>query len=156
MATVQEIDSVIKDSLTKLARDPHVRQWKAKEHNWVSYFTLKYVLEHCGPGRVIGDPTQIGIEVGVPQPTEMKYEKSSVRRDLVIWPEGGMTCWKEGPDRKWESSCHPLAIVEWKVHRPGFKNRDTLSTNVNGSNATAVCIRPLSLMPSRSTVRNLQ
>jgi hypothetical protein len=44
--------------------------------------------------------------------------KLAVRRDLVIWPVVGMTCW----DEKWLPSCHPLAIIEWKVHRPLRKN----------------------------------
>ena len=30
-----------------------------------------------------------------------------------------MTCWDEGGKPR----CHPLAIVEWKVHRPGRRNR---------------------------------
>jgi hypothetical protein len=38
----------------------------------------------------------------------------ATRRDLVIWASVGLTCWNE----EWVPSCHPLAIVEWKVHRP--------------------------------------
>lgn len=119
MTIVQEIDLLISASLKSLAADPHVKQWKAKEHNWVNYFVFRHLLQHCRPGGVLSDAAQIGIEVGVPQPKDMGFEKSSVRRDLVIWPAVGMTCW----DKNWDPTCHPLAIIEWKVHRPGHRNR---------------------------------
>jgi hypothetical protein len=55
---------------------------KAKENNWVNYFVFQYMIQHCRPGGVLSHPAQIGIEVGVPQPKG--YEKTSVRRDIVI------------------------------------------------------------------------
>ena len=69
---------------------------------------------------LLSEPAQIGIEVSVPQPGG--YKKFSVRRDLVIWPRGGMTCWND----QWEPVCHPLAILEWKVHRLHRRNPDVL------------------------------
>jgi hypothetical protein len=117
MSSVEKIDSLIQEALRALAADPHIKQWQAKEHNWVSYFAMRHVLEHCEPGGVLSHPAQIGIEVGVPQPPG--YKSATTRRDLVIWPNVGMTCWNDS----WMASCHPLAIVEWKVHRPGRKNR---------------------------------
>ena len=112
MTLVQKIDRLIEHSLSALAADSHVMQWRAKENNWVNYFAMRYVLQHCRPDGVISHPAQIGIEVSVPQPP--KFEKPTVRRDLVIWPTIGMTCWNES----WVPACHPLAIAEWKVHRP--------------------------------------
>jgi hypothetical protein len=114
---MQDIDALIEHSLSALAADPHVKKWKAKEHNWVSYFVFRHLVQHCRPNGVISHPAQIGIEVGVPQPNG--YRTASVRRDVVIWPDVGMTCWNDD----WMPSCHPFAIIEWKVHRPRLKNR---------------------------------
>jgi hypothetical protein len=116
MKTARRIDSLIQTSLISLAADPHVRQWRAKEDNWVSYFAFKHLLACCRPGSIIADPAQIAIEVSVPQPAG--YKTRGVDRDLVIWPDAGMTCW----DNEWNPSCHPLAILEWKVQRKGHRN----------------------------------
>jgi hypothetical protein len=112
----RDIDSIIADSLKALAADPHVTGWLAREDNWVSYFAFRYLVRHCQPGSLLSDPAQIGVEVSVPQPPNR--EKKVVKRDTVIWSKAGMTCWDDG----WSPSSHPLAILEWKVHRPGHRN----------------------------------
>ena len=73
MTSHAEIDALIKDCLAALAADPHVRRWRAKEHNWVNYFVFKHLLSRCQTNGVISDPTQIGIEVQVAQPPD--YQK---------------------------------------------------------------------------------
>jgi hypothetical protein len=114
------IDEVMSTCLTQLAADPHVRGWSAKERNWVNYFAHGFLLQQCRPDGVFRHPTQIAIEVGVPQPPG--YTKPTTHRDLVIWSEPGSTCWSP----TWAPVCHPLAIVEWKVHRPGRRNVEVL------------------------------
>jgi hypothetical protein len=116
MSSIQAIDLLIDRALTSLATDPHIRQWRAKEHNWVNYFVFRHLVPLCKPGSVIPDPAQIAIEMPVPQPKgeRLSYKTKTVRRDLVLWPSAGFTCW----DNDWNPTCHPLAILEWKVHRP--------------------------------------
>src|SRR5215211_258366 len=115
-----KLDQIIKRSLRKLAEDAHVRSWCAKEHDWVSYFAHHYLLVECSPGGPLKKPGQIGIDVAVPQPPGLRVnQKQSVGRDLVIWPNCGDTCF----DVDWKASKHPLAILEWKVHRPKHPNR---------------------------------
>jgi hypothetical protein len=114
------IDDVISTSLRQLAADPHVRGWSAKERNWVNYFAHGFLLQQCKPDGVLRHPTQITIEVGVPQPPG--YRKPTTHRDLVIWSQPGATCWSQN----WAPVCHPLAIIEWKVHRPNHRNVEVL------------------------------
>ncbi len=114
---VRELDRIVERSLRQLAADTHVWNWSAKEHEWVSYYTFHYLVAQCSPAGPFKEIAQLGIEVAVPQPKP--YAKQSVRRDLVIWRERGETCFGED----WTACRHPLAILEWKVHRPGHSNR---------------------------------
>ena len=114
---VQELDDLVRHSLEALAADPHVTRWRAKENNWVSYFVMKHLLRQCRPDGILADPAQVGIEVSVLQPDG--YARKGVRRDIVIWPSAGATCWNDED----VSACKPLTILEWKVHRPRHKNR---------------------------------
>jgi hypothetical protein len=114
---VRELDALIHDSLSSLAADPHVMRWQAKENNWVSYYVMKHLLRQCRPDGILSDPAQIGIEVSVLQP--QGYSRKGVRRDIVIWPSAGATCWND----EGISAGQPLTILEWKVHRPGHRNR---------------------------------
>jgi hypothetical protein len=109
---IGNLDQIIERSLRKLAEDTHVLGWCAKEHDWVNYFAHRYLLLECSPRGPLKEPAQICIEVAVPQPPG--YPKQSVCRDLVIWPMCGDTCF----DVKWRAFKHPLAILEWTVHRP--------------------------------------
>ena len=119
MEAVSEFDAIVEQSIKALSADARITNWQAKEHNWVSYFAFQHLLRHCRPEGVISHPGQIGIEVGVPQPPDCGFAAQATRRDLVIWPTTGMTCW----DADWNPVHHPLAILERKVHRPGRKNR---------------------------------
>lgn len=112
------LDDLMTTSLAEFARDMLGTPWCGKENDWVNRFAHGYLLRHVNPTGVLYDPAQIGIEVAVPQPPG--FVKQSTRRDLVIWPEPGGTCW----DADWNAVHHPLAIVEWKVHRPRRRNRD--------------------------------
>lgn len=112
---IKQLDEIIAVSLTAFAADTLGSRWRGKEHDWVNRYAHSYLLKHCAPP--LHDAGQIAIEVGVPQPPG--YTKRATRRDLVIWARSGLTCW--GDD--WKPVHHPLAIVEWKVHRPRYRNR---------------------------------
>jgi hypothetical protein len=112
------MDATLRCALERLIRDPHVCDWHAKEHDWVNYFVFRHLLPQCTAAGPLRDPAQIGIEVSVPQPPG--YARPVVCRDIVVWREPGMSCWETG----WNPKRHPLAIVEWKTHRPGRRNKD--------------------------------
>src|SRR5574338_1224853 len=101
------LDQIIKRSLRKLVRDIRVRNWCAKEHEWVNYYAHHYLSEECSQLGPLNELGQICIEVSVPQPRG--YEKKSVCRDLVIWSGCGQTAfggvWE---DRVWQACNHPL------------------------------------------------
>jgi hypothetical protein len=116
-----KLDRLISDALSDLALDPLVSHWKAKEKEWVSYFAFKHLIRHCRPGSLFFSPAQLVIEGAVPRPQSVGF-RNTVRRDLLIWPNEGMTCWEESEDGRWKAECHPLAVLEWKVHRLGHPN----------------------------------
>lgn len=67
-----QLDALIRESLTALSLDPLVQRWLAKEADWVSYFAFRHLVHRCRPSSVLNDPAQIAIEVGVPQPEGYK------------------------------------------------------------------------------------
>ena len=112
------IDGLVRTTLEAFAESSLQHPWYAKEHNWVNLFAFTHLVRACRTGTPLYDPGQIAIEVGVPQPPG--YAKAATRRDVVIWKRPGTSCWNtEG-----EACYHPLAILEWKVHRPGRRNRE--------------------------------
>ncbi|OQW66176.1 MAG: hypothetical protein BVN29_06785 [Nitrospira sp. ST-bin5] len=114
----EALDEIVERSLRQFAKKTLQEKWWGKEHDWVNLYTHGYLTKYCKPGSPLYDPGQIGIEVGVPQPPG--YKKKGVLRDIVIWRDPGTTCW----DSEWKAVRHPLAILEWKVHRPGRRNRE--------------------------------
>lgn len=115
---VRRIDELVAASLEELAKDVLGTSWCGKERDWVNRFALGHLVNRVSRTGVLRDLRQMGIEIAVPQPPG--YAKRSVPRDLVIWSRPGSTCW----DAEWRPVHHPMAIVEWKVHRPGHRNRD--------------------------------
>ncbi len=86
-----------------------------REAEAVSVFVFSCLLGVCRREADLFDPGQIGIEVAVPQPQKPGIKrKAQVRKDLVIWPNPGFTCW-DGNGRPVRA---PLAVLEWK--RPGW------------------------------------
>jgi hypothetical protein len=96
--------------MNDLARWLSKSNWRGRERELISLFAFGYLQRHCKPRTVLRDPTQIGIEVAVPQ-LPRRGAKAVVCKDLVIWPKPAMTVWDA--DRK--PSHDPLAILEWKV-----------------------------------------
>lgn len=87
--------------------------WRGKEHDCVNLFVHKFLFSHVHPAGPIADFTQVGIEVGVPQPKGVVGVKPAARKDLVIWSEPYSTTW----DAAWNAVKAPLAIVEWKARK---------------------------------------
>ena len=87
--------------------------WGGKEHDCVNLFTHGFLFPRIGPDEPIRDFTQVGIEVGVPQPGHIGI-KAACRKDLVIWREPREVAWDI---RTWRPITPPMAIVEWKTHR---------------------------------------
>ena len=85
--------------------------WHGREREVVSLYAFGHLLPEMTANGM--DPTQIGIEVAVPQvPRENHRRKDpDVCKDLVIWPEPSMTTWKSES----EKGRFPSAILEWKT-----------------------------------------
>jgi len=86
--------------------------WRGKENDCVNIFAHRFLAAYIAPDSVLYDLTQIGIEVGVPQPPGVGI-KSAVRKDLVIWHQPLTTAWSAD----WIAETFPLAIIEWKARR---------------------------------------
>ncbi len=71
--------------------------------------------------------TQIALDVPVPQidPDIQRRlsgslnPKKDVAKDLIIWPEAWMTCWRDE-----KSQQYPSAIMEWKFNKRKISSYD--------------------------------
>ena len=114
------LDEIIQNSARQLISDLAGRNWIAREREIVNLFTFGYLLQHCKTGGILSDPTQIGIEVAVPQHLKSQRSNPDVCKDLVIWPKPKMTCW----DANRIPANYPLSVLEWKVmHFKDSKNQ---------------------------------
>lgn len=106
-----DLDAVIADALQDLDDYLRASNWLGRENELVNLFALGFLLPRLCPPL---DPTQIAIEVAVPQVAIGDRTKSVVRKDLVIWAEPRSTTWSV------RSEGGVLAILEWKcVHNVG-------------------------------------
>jgi hypothetical protein len=112
---IQQIDYAIRESLRDYVEELFSKGWKGREREAVSLYALGHLQRYCRPDTAFHSPTQIGLEVCVPGVP--RNPKGRVNKDLVIWPDAGMTTW----DSEWAIVNYPLAIMEWKVFQP--KNR---------------------------------
>jgi len=116
---IDELDGIIRGGLVDFAEEIRDRAWAGRrEREAVSYFAFRHLVSRCTSGGVLHDPAQISVEVAVPQLdektltrlTKRSSAKSQVCKDLVLWPNPGMTCWNtEG-----QPVVYPLSILEWK------------------------------------------
>lgn len=113
------LDRIIRDSLVSFAKEALAGDWTGRrEREAVSLYAFGFLLKQVRPGGVLHDPTQIGIEIPVPQVSgiaetnggDRHLEKPQVCKDLVIWPRPAMTCWDEAGN----PTVSPLAVLEWK------------------------------------------
>ncbi|HNQ24823.1 MAG TPA: hypothetical protein PKK06_17215 [Phycisphaerae bacterium] len=83
--------------------------WRGREREAISLYVFGFLQKACRQGGILRDPTQIGIEVALPQLPGPRRKKN-VCKDLVIWTEPAMTCW----DASGKAINRPIAIMEWK------------------------------------------
>ena len=107
-----ELDALVHRSLMSFAAAVLANRWNGREREAVSEYAFGHLLPQCSTGGVLFDPTQIGIEVAVPQ-LDGDGRKLQVCKDLVIWPRPHMTCW----DCDGQPTVPPLAVLEWKTNR---------------------------------------
>ena len=123
-STVKELDRIISRSLRLFLDYINRKHWTGRENEAVSLYAFGFLQKECSARGPLFDPTQIGIEVGAAN--TKKSRKSQVRKDLVIWRTAGANRWY--PQKK---RSEPLAILEWKVRRPGVKRRPTSRTDID-------------------------
>lgn len=109
---LRQLDAVIKAALESMLQELLTSSWYGRERELVSLFVLGHLIPLCDANGVLQTPTQIGIEVAVPQLAGRGGErkKSHVCKDVVIWPKSSMTCWGHHGTEQ----CYPLAVLEWK------------------------------------------
>lgn len=114
---ISDIDALIRLSLSSLVNDISAADWTGcREREVVSLFCFGHLLRHCRPGTFLHDPTQIAIEVAVPQIAEQAgltgkpTSKGQVCKDVVVWPRPRMTCW----DAAGSPTVRPASVIEWK------------------------------------------
>ena len=105
------LEAYVRESFLKFATHLTETRWRGREREAVSLFALGFLQKH------FENPTQIAIESAVAQ--LHGKGKEQVCKDLVIWPQPGMTVW----DECWQVKNDPSCIIEWKLaskqtHRP--------------------------------------
>lgn len=120
------LDPIVKDALSLLA-NTFQDAWNGKrEREIVSLFCFGHLIHQCKPNAFLHDPSQIGIEVPVPQIESqsslsgLTSAKTQVCKDIVIWPHPRMTCWDD-------SGCPtvaPTCIIEWKHNERNVSKYD--------------------------------
>lgn len=108
------LDQIISRSLKAFLNYINRQKWFGRENEAVSLYAFGFLQHERGRDRPLTNPAQIAIEVGVADTP--KGPKSQVRKDLIIWPTPGVNRWYPRQPR-----CEPLAIMEWKVRRPGVR-----------------------------------
>ena len=106
------LDALLKEAFQELEAWLLDTAWRGKEHDCVNVFAHKFLAKRVKPDGPLFDLTQVGIEVGVPQP-HGRGKRPSARKDLVIWAQPGTVAW----DADWKAVNVPAAIIEWKAPR---------------------------------------
>ncbi len=109
---ISQVDAVIRETLLEFLGGLHACDWRGKENDFINRYAHGFLLQRCSQESFLYHPTQIGIEVAVPQPPGIGI-KPAVKKDLVIWPRAWMSCW----DASWRPLNKPLTVLEWKVVR---------------------------------------
>ena len=112
-----DLDRLIVKSLGEFLSHVRITNWIGRENEAISLFAFGFLQKHI-------KPTQIGIEVAV-APSPNKGINSHVRKDLAIWPASDMNRFfpRPGPNE-------PLAVLEWKVHRKGFRSGESNQSDI--------------------------
>lgn len=106
-----QIESLVAPALRSFHADLGAGGWFGRENEVVNLFAFGHLLPRLAAAQVA--PTQLGIEVAVPQIPRADHprRRPDVRKDLVIWPEPRMTCWRSPT----ENRQRPSAVLEWKT-----------------------------------------
>lgn len=125
---VEHMDAIVKGALVSVAEALRDSSWTGRrEREVVSLFCFGYLLRHCDPSAILSDPTQISIEVAVPQIpgqrllTGKSSNKAQVCKDIVIWRNSRATCW----DAAGRPTVRPLTVIEWKHNDGPISRYDT-------------------------------
>lgn len=121
---MEPLDQIISRSLKSFLDYINMHSWTGRENEAVSLYAFGFLQKDCSQDGPLYDPMQIGIEVGAADTA--KSPKSQVRKDLVIWTKPGANRWYPADPRS-----EPLAIMEWKVRRPGIKRQPTSHADVD-------------------------
>jgi len=119
-----DLDTIVEQSLRLFYQDIRA-EWFGRENELINLYALGRLAKCVRPNTILGKLTQLGIEVAVRQllpDKKHKGRRSTVRKDLVIWPRGGMNLWKANVPYY-----EPLAVMEWKVNH--FLNRAVHAKN---------------------------
>lgn len=129
-AWTADLDRVVRESLEGLVSYVFGGLWTGRrEREVVSLYAIGYLIPSCRPGSFLSDPTQIGIEVAVPQIERETHSRMSGRagakaqvcKDVVIWPTPRLTCW----DATGRPTVYPSAVMEWKFGESRISSWDT-------------------------------
>jgi hypothetical protein len=125
--TITQVDSMVRRSLESLAQELLRGDWKGRrEREVVSLFCFGHLVQKCAPGSVLHDPSQISIEVAVPQIrgqadlTAKAGNKAQVCKDIVLWPRPRMVAW----DDLGRAIVSPMSILEWKHNEGAISEYD--------------------------------
>ena len=108
-AEKHSLEPMLREAFTAFAEELATSGWRGKENDCVNWFAHGHLLARC-PASSFRHPTQIGIEVGVPQPPGVG-QKGAAKKDLVIWPEPWMSTWTAD----WRPARIPTVVMEWKL-----------------------------------------
>jgi hypothetical protein len=147
MSKFESLDSIIRGSLIELKEWLDQRKdWRGREREVISLYAFGFLGPLCREKSALHHPTQIGIEVAVPQlQLPGKRRKTLVCKDLVLWSEPYMTCWeKENNER------YLMAIMEWKIGKTQKLSNDEewlqeYSANRKNFSGYSVLINPKGL-----------
>lgn len=102
----------LKDSLLSFYQDVALNQWRGREREAVSHFVTGHLSQQVGSCAEFNHLSQAVIEGALAQWPDS--DKKHVNKDLLLWSKPGMTTW----NREWVAQHTPVAVLEWKVHRP--------------------------------------
>jgi hypothetical protein len=106
----RELENLIHTSIISMVNHISLTNWWGREREVISLYAFGFLAPRCKAGSILHHPTQIAVEVAVPQIPGVR-RKALVCKDLVLWREAYSTCWN-----KRRQPLHvPMAILEWKT-----------------------------------------
>jgi len=119
------LDGTVRRSMKAFLEYIRSKEWTGRENEAISLYAFGFLQRECRKRGLLNDSTQIAIEVGAAD-LPKKSPHSQIRKDLVIWRQPGSNRWYPAGQRS-----EPLAIMEWKVCRSGFRSGSSNEADVN-------------------------